>query len=145
MITYISGRHYRTTTQKWTTISHVHCTTLWQTKLRVWSLGNTHSPTSSPTYVIQSQIKWMVVWLGTVSSPKVVLSTCHNCLFIFSSIVSHIRFSPLQPQQHFKGLWNSIPFSSKSRLLVSLHGSKYDTRSTHEKKQSLRTKYKPYP
>jgi len=57
MITYIYERHYRTVTQKLTTISYVHCTTLWQTELRVWSPWNTHSPTSSPTYVIQSQIK----------------------------------------------------------------------------------------
>ena len=95
--------------------------------------------------VIQNQIKWMVVWLWTVSSPEVALSTCHSCLFIFSYTVSHIRFSRLQPQQHFKGLWNSIPSSSKPRLLVSLHRSKYDTWPTHEKKQSWKTNYKSYP
>jgi len=36
----------------------------------------------------------MVVWLQTISSSEVALSTCHNYLFIFSSTVSHIR-SPL--------------------------------------------------
>jgi len=101
-------------------------------RLIVWSPKITHSPTSLPTYVIQSQIKWILVWLQTVSSPEVALATCHSCLLVFSSTVNHIRFSRLQPQQHFKGLWNSIQSSSKPRKLVSLHRSKYDTWPTWE-------------
>lgn len=140
---YISRRYYCPPMREWTTICNVSCSKIWPTKFRIWCQRDSHSLTSPLTYVFHNQIKLMVLWLWRVCNSEATLYIYHSCLFMLPFRLNHVCCPCLYPTKYLQGLWGTISSSSKWRLLVFLHESKFYTRPPHETKQIWKTSYNP--
>jgi len=95
----ISRTYYCPVTQKWRTICYVSCAKIWETKLRVWCIGDSHSWTLMLS--MSYRVKLNEWWCDCGEFQALRLPCPHVIVFVHILIYnwSHL-FPRVQPPQH---------------------------------------------